>query len=320
MKNSNNKKQISKKKLISYIACGSFIGLTAIGSTTGVIVAQQNKEANNIKSLNNNVNSNSVSNHAAVDNSVKNSISNNASVQNISSSSTNFVQKYQNAKTVIDQFIKNTNIDPNSNSFKNGFSSGIEELTNSPQFLKSILKKNKANNDVQDSQITSILSSLKNNYGSTTTTSSAKTTVNKVINNARKTSFANLFSVNYQVRQILNNGITSLSNLSLELSNEKMGLEISSGILAAVLGVLGFCDAGTTVIIATVIGTIMKFACSAIATAIGALNSDVAKMQIEINDASRLLNLSDTLTTINQSIQSCLNAISSSIHKLKDYI
>ena len=100
MKNSNNKKQISKKKPLNYIACGSFIGLTAIGSAVGVVIAQHNKETNiTTKNLNNTANITSISSHNINSNNVKNSVSNNGSIQNISSSPTNFVQKYQNAKT-----------------------------------------------------------------------------------------------------------------------------------------------------------------------------------------------------------------------------
>ena len=251
----NNKSLFTKRNLKKLFSIGL---VAAISTTAGIEIANScNTNKTVVSSSSNNLKS--ITNSEAKINSMINAFV--LSNQPVS----NFIVANTNANNVINKFIANSKIDANSMNFKYGFSTQINKMMNNPQYLKQLLHSSNLTSS-QYTQINSLLNNLKNQYGSNSLSKSNLAYEQKPSNiNFVKdldSTISNFFSFKYQAKVILNNAYNDLSNLAYKLNQERSGLAAAAGALAAVLGVLGFFDAGTTGIIAAVIGTVMEIVAS----------------------------------------------------------
>ena len=308
----NNKTLFTKRNLKKLFSIGL---IAAISTTAGIEITNScNTNKTVVSSSSNNLKS--ITNSEAKINSMINAFV--LSNQPVS----NFIVANTNANNVINKFIANSKIDANSMNFKYGFSTQINKMMNNPQYLKQLLHSSNLTSS-QYTQINSLLNNLKNQYGSNSLSKSNLAYEQKPSNiNFVKdldSTISNFFSFKYQAKVILNNAYNDLSNLAYKLNQERSGLAAAAGALAAVLGVLGFFDAGTTGIIAAVIGTVMEIVASSMAGVLNVLAWSMSGLEGDIDNNSSLLGFSNTLSQVEGAISQCSNALEHCIQRLSAY-
>ena len=307
----NKKSKLFKNKRFTKLFCAGLIGAVITSASVGAIVATRNNDQTNnaVLSKSNNVNNNTTANLSS---NLRSNIDNFLATNTINANQ----EAYNKMSNVVNQFLKNANINKNSTGFKSGFASEINKMTSSSSYLSSVLNSKNKLNSSNFQQLSVLLNQLKQQYGTTNTNEINLNTTNYIVN---KLNVSNLFSIKYQVKALLNTTVSDLSSLSDSLSQQQTYLEITGGVIAAVLTVLGFFDAGTTGIIAAVIGAVIEINVRVISSLIGTLNNDVRQLELSIDNTSDLLAYTTSLSQTAKTILTCINSLEAAQKKLAGY-
>ncbi|MBO6073424.1 hypothetical protein J6P59_07575 [bacterium] len=314
----SKKSKLFKNKRFTKLFCAGLIGTVITSASVGAIVATRNNEEtnNNVLSKSNNVNNNNINNTTVnLPRNLRTNIDNFLATNTIKANQ----EAYNKMSDVVNQFLQNANINKNSTGFKSGFASEINKMTSSSSYLSSVLNLKNKLNDTNFLQLSDLLNQLKKQYGTTNTNDINLNTINNIVNAFSKLNVSNLFSIKYQVKSLLNSTVKDLSSLSDSLAKQQTYLEIAGGVISAVLTVLGFFDSGTTAIIASVIGTVIKISIKIISALIGKLNNDVKQLQLSIDNSGDLLTNTTSLSQTAKTILICINSLAAAKKKLAGY-
>lgn len=143
---------------------------------------------------------------------------------------------------------------------------------------------------------------------------------NQSTSNSNNSSIWNNNVDDESTKQILQNTINNLQNLSNSLNTQQsIIMGIGDGV-AIVLGILSCFDFGTTagvaIAIATVFNTIISGAFQSI---INSLNSSVQLIENTLNNDKVVMDLSTTLNQTYKLIQTCINQLNNAISSLSNY-
>ncbi|MBO6072814.1 hypothetical protein J6P59_04250 [bacterium] len=309
--------KLFKNKRFTKLFCAGLIGAVITSASVGAIVATRNNDQTNnaVLSKSNNLNNNINNTTANLSSNLRSNIDNFLATNTINANQ----EAYNKMSNVVNQFLKNANINKNSTGFKSGFASEINKMTSSSSYLSSVLNSKNKLNSSNFQQLSVLLNQLKQQYGTTNTNEINLNATNNIINAFSKLNVSNLFSIKYQVKSLLNTTVKDLSSLSDSLAQQQTYLEITGGVIAAVLTVLGFFDAGTTGIIAAVIGAVIEINVRVISALIGTLNNDVKQLQLTIDNTSDLLAYTTSLSQTAKTILTCINSLEAAQKKLAGY-
>ena len=313
----SKKSKLFKNKRFTKLFCAGLIGAVITSSSVGAIVATRNNDQTNnaVLSKSNNLNNNINNTTANLSSNLRSNIDNFLATNTINANQ----EAYNKMSNVVNQFLKNANINKNSTGFKSGFASEINKMTSSSSYLSSVLNSKNKLNSSNFQQLSVLLNQLKQQYGTTNTNEINLNATNNIVNTFSKLNVSNLFSIKYQVKSLLNTTVKDLSSLSDSLAQQQTYLEITGGVIAAVLTVLGFFDAGTTGIIAAVIGAVIEINVRVISALIGTLNNDVKQLQLTIDNTSDLLVYTTSLSQTAKTILTCINSLEAAQKKLAGY-
>lgn len=143
---------------------------------------------------------------------------------------------------------------------------------------------------------------------------------NQSTSNSNNSSIWNNNVDDESTKQISQNTINNLQNLSNSLNTQQsVIMGISDGV-AIVLGILGCFDAGTTAAVAIAIATVFNTIISgAFQSIINSLNSSVQQIENTLNNDKGLMDLSTTLNQTYKLIKTCINQLNNAISSLNNY-
>ncbi|MBQ5500951.1 MAG: sulfite exporter TauE/SafE family protein, partial [Mycoplasmataceae bacterium] len=143
---------------------------------------------------------------------------------------------------------------------------------------------------------------------------------NQSTSNSNNSSIWNNNVDDESTKQILQNTINNLQNLSNSLNTQADVIMGIGGSIALVLAILGVFDFGTTVAIAIAIATVFNTVISgAFGQVINSLNSLVQQIQSTLNTDDDLTVLSSSLTQTYKLIQLCISQLNNAINNLESY-
>ena len=143
---------------------------------------------------------------------------------------------------------------------------------------------------------------------------------NQSTSNSNNSSIWNNNVDDESTKQILQNTINNLQNLSNSLNTQQsIIMGIGDGI-AIVLGILSCFDFGTTAAVAIAIATVFNTIISgAFQSIINSLNTSVQLIENTLNNDKGLMDLSTTLNQTYKLIQTCINQLNNAISSLNNY-
>lgn len=237
---------------------------------------------------------------------------------NAKSSTTSAVEtsKYDQMKQIVQKVATVTGVNQNSVAFKNAFQSEMDTIISSKHNIETITSKKIT--DEEYNQLCSVVSKINENFlGKNNLNSSVKafpkqnaSLIEMSIKHPQHVIADCSFMVSkWQISNIINSAISSLTNLSGQLSTQKNALEGTAGTISAVLTILGFFDCGTTIIVAAVIGGIIGGVCGTLGSVISNINSCVSNMEANLNENINSLNFANSLSTIAAAMLSSIHSI-----------
>lgn len=264
--------------------------------------------------------------------------------------------KYENMNSIVNLFLKKNKFNENSELFESVLNSEINKIKNSKQYLNSLI--NKKLNDNEFILVNALLNKLKNELSTTKSLKKDESTI-KVENSIKQHEYSNLYYKNSQIdssyasryinlstynesvhnsynsnalyswnnnisnqsiKQILENTINNLQNLSSSLNTQEDVIMGIGGSIALVLAILGVFDFGTTAAIAIAIATVFNTVISgAFGQVINSISSLVQQIQSTLNTDDDLSVLSSSLTQTYKLIQLCIIQLNNAINNLKSY-
>ena len=205
--------------------------------------------------------------------------------------------KYDQMKQIVQKVVAVARVNPNSVAFKNAFQSETDEEYNQ---LRSAVSKINENFFDKDNLNSSVNMLLKQN---------PSLTEMSIKHPQRVIANCSFMVSKWQISNIINNAISSLTNLSDQLSTQQDALEGTAGTISAVLAVLGFFDCGTTIIVAAVIAAIIGGVCDILGSVISNINSCVSNMKTNLNENINSLYFANSLSTIAATILSSIHSL-----------